>query len=123
MPTDAEKEKITIATENFKRQIAELTNDHEREKSFNLAAWNEYGSELCANEMIAKELKIFEKIMAIQTTVDLLNDFLAGKISISEEETLRTADHLCTKIIKEHEDRKKKIKARLENISLVKSFL
>lgn len=130
MATDEVREKVISAIEIIKKQITGLECDYKVEKENNLAAWKEYGSELCANELIANESKIFEKILEAQKTLDLLNNFLAGKISFLETEALRTTDHTCTLIIKEHEaiireheNRKAQIKERLENIALIWSFL
>lgn len=130
IPIDEVREKIISAVENMKKQITDLTDDYQKEIELNSVAWKEYGSELCANEMVANERKIFEKIAGVQKILDLLNDFLAGKISFSETEVLRTTDHSCTLIIKEHEaiireheNKRAQIKERLENIALLWSFL
>ncbi|MEK7198173.1 MAG: hypothetical protein AAB648_01775 [Patescibacteria group bacterium] len=40
-----------------------------------------------------------------------------------QEEALRTSDRLCGVIIKNYEKRRAEIETRLENISLIKSFL
>ncbi|MEK6826045.1 MAG: hypothetical protein AABX90_00275 [Nanoarchaeota archaeon] len=129
MLTDAEKEKIVTIIENMRKQISSLWGDYKREAESNLRA-KDYGSELYTNEMIDNMDMLFEKIIVAQKTIDLLIDFLAGKISISEEETLRVTDHSCTivikqheALIKEHEDRRAQIKARLERISLMKSLM
>lgn len=123
MPTDTEKAKIVAAIKDMEKQAADLTLELEREKEFNLAAWNEYGSELCANELIGNERRISEKIKTIKEKINLLNDFLTGKISVLEEETLRTSDRLCAIIITGHEKRRAEIKTRIENIAFIKSLL
>lgn len=89
---------------------------------------------ISAVENIKKQISGFkddyEKIKATQKTLDLLNDFLAGKISFLETEALSTTYRSCTLIIKEHEviikeheNRKAQIKERLENIALLWSFI
>ena len=107
MPTETEKAKIIAAIEDLKRQIADLIFDLKRVDEFNLAAWAEYGDEIAEH----------------QKTIDLLNEFLAGHIGLSEEVDLRTSDNLCAVQIRMYEDRRTEIKARLEKIFLIKSFL
>jgi hypothetical protein len=50
-----------------KEQEIALLEDELRElQESNLAAWNMYGSELCADEMIAKEQRLRDKIQSLR---------------------------------------------------------
>lgn len=105
--SDVDRAKIITVIEDLKRQIADLIFDLKRVDEFNLAAWTEHGDEIAEH----------------QKTIDLLGEFLAGHISLSEEVDLRISDNLCVVLIREYEGRRAEIKARLEKISLIKSFL
>ncbi|KKS44398.1 hypothetical protein A2567_00765 [Candidatus Azambacteria bacterium RIFOXYD1_FULL_42_11] len=121
--SDVDKAKIIAAIENLKKKQADLRCDLKSMEEFNLAAWAEYGSELCPNEMAADERRISDEIKEFQKIIDLLGEFLAGHIKLSEEADLRISDNLCVVEIRMYEDRRAEIKARLEKISLIKSFL
>jgi len=48
------------------KEINELVQELKREKASNLAAWNMYGSELCAGDMSRKEKAIEDKIKELK---------------------------------------------------------
>ena len=62
MLLETRKVKILVKINELQKEKTELERKLREEKDFNIAAWKEYGSELCANSMIANEAVIAKKI-------------------------------------------------------------
>lgn len=123
MTTEAQKAKITAAIDGLnEKQVALLAKLNEL-RSFNAAAWAEYGSELCATEMFRNEQSIAAEIIANKRIKDLLNAFLNGTIVIEEEQALRRLIDTTEQRIRALRDDEAGARVRLEQISLIKSFL
>ena len=85
-----ERVRIDRAIAGLQAKISEARTRLISEQSFNGAAWAEYGSELCAGEMQAKEREISEEIEDFERDVALLRRCLAGEVpTVSDEAFIR----------------------------------
>lgn len=82
--TDLERVRVSSALERLNRKKQGAEARLAEEKSSNVTAWSQYGSELCAGSMHAGEDKIREEIKDIQRLIELLTAYQAGIFSISE---------------------------------------
>lgn len=73
-------QKIVREIDKLKEEKARLEEELRAKAEFNRAAWQEYGSELCANEMVRNLDKIREKIAAVEKKIKLLVRYLDGCI-------------------------------------------
>ncbi len=80
MLTEAQKEKIGQKIAQLKKAREEAEARLASERSFNISAWNEYGSELCAGEMIKNERELERAIRALSGDIDLLQQGLDGAV-------------------------------------------
>jgi hypothetical protein len=54
------------------KTIEQLEEELEQMKSFHRGAWDTYGSELCAGDMIAKETKLEEEIFKLKQREEIV---------------------------------------------------
>jgi len=55
-----------MATKSRELQLIELENELREMKDFHSSAWDTYGSELCAGDMIRQEKNLEEKIIKLK---------------------------------------------------------
>ncbi len=118
---------LRVVAENkvkeLEREIERLRGELRSKESFHSAAWAEYGSELCAGEMIGEELKIAGDIMEIERKTDLLRKFVQGTLDISEEGHLKQQCDEFDKEIERLNELKSSANGQLEKISAIKNLL
>lgn len=116
----------TIAENKIKeleKEILVLERLLRSKESFNSAAWAEYGSELCAGEMVGNEQKIRLKISSAKGKVALLMNFIKGNVDISEEDYLQGEYRRHDQEIARLKGLQASIDVRLEAIKAVKRLL
>ena len=92
-------------------------------ESFNSAAWEMYGSELCAGEMTGNENKIRVKMDLIRCDIIYLRRFIEGRLDISREERLKTNSAQIDAQILTLQDSQRLIDEELSEIAVVKTLL
>ncbi len=80
--------KVVLKLKELKDESENLASAHSSKVSSNTAAWKEYGSELCAGDMIKQENKILEEKEDVDDDIDLLEKVLAGMEDFSKVERL-----------------------------------
>ena len=93
------------------------------EKDFNIAAWKEYGSELCANSMIENEAVIAKKIANISEKIHILEQYINGAFSVSERTQLYELTMDIDEAIKKLEAKKLKFRESLDKFILLNALL
>lgn len=93
------------------------------EVSFNMAAWNEYGSELCAGEMIRKESEIRARIARVESKISLLCRFIGDKIDLYRHARLKKGSADIVAQIASLKDSKELIDFEVAEIDTIKDLL
>lgn len=78
MVSEIHRAKILVKIDELKKEKFALNQRLEKEKSFNIVAWKEYGSELCSAEMDANETAIVKKIADVIEKINILEYYLVG---------------------------------------------
>jgi len=118
---------LKTAAENKIKELERMrTNLNEQlssKQSFNLAAWSEYGSELCAGEMIRDEQEISNRISEIVNKIALLRKFIQGELDVSAEEKLKkNSEEIAARIVA-LQGSKQLVDGELSEIMRVKNLL
>jgi hypothetical protein len=112
-------------TDNIKRKIgilekkkSKLESELKDKRSSNTSSWSEYGSELCAGDMIKEEEEIIIEISLIASDIDFLNNVLSYNVSISKEirEMLERNVEMIDRNISDLEMKKAAVTGPLRNI-------
>lgn len=97
-----------------------------REQKFNAAAWAEYGSELCAAELHANIQNIADEIRAIDTDIELLQEFAEPPFDVELDDLtalLEARIQNCSNEIADLEKQKKEVEDELTEKRRVKELL
>src|SRR3989338_7948964 len=123
MLTETRKTKILIKIGELKKEKTELEQKLKEEKDFNIAAWNQYGSELCSASMVAKEAAIAKKIADIAEKIHILEQYLIGAFSASERTQLFKLMVATDEAIKELEAKRLKLQESSSKFVLLDALL
>ena len=95
-----EQKMIAESRISFLEKEAQRLRVNLRDKeAFNLAAWKEYGSELCSSSMVVEERKIQSEINQVNANIVLLRKFVEGRLDIFRGERLeRNAAEIASQI-------------------------
>ena len=86
------KEKIRAKIRNLNVKRSDLYEKLHQKREFNSQAWNQYGSELCGLSMLDEELKISNEADEATNQMNLLEDYILGKIDIVADEEKFSAE-------------------------------
>lgn len=123
MPTEADKTGILVKIDELKKEKAALNQRLEEERNFHIAAWNEYGSELCAGEMADNEAAIAKKIADVSKKINILEQYLIGGFSAEERARLLELIAANSEAIRNLEAEKLKLQECLNNFNLLDALL
>ena len=123
MLLETRKVKILVKINELQKEKTELERKLREEKDFNIAAWKEYGSELCANSMIANEAVIAKKIADVAEKIHILEQYLTGAFSASGRTQLYKLTVATDEAIKELEAKRLKLQESLSKFVLLDALL
>ncbi|MBI2446810.1 MAG: hypothetical protein HYV51_03290 [Parcubacteria group bacterium] len=123
MLTETQKARILVKIDALRTEKTELEHKLQEEKDFNVAAWNQYGSELCSKSMVAKEMAIDERIADVEKKINILEQYLVGAFSASERTQIFKLKMTTDEAIKELEAKKLKLQESLDKFILLEALL
>ena len=105
MISEVQRARITLKLDELKKEKAALGKKLESQQVFHSAAWEQYGSELCAGEMLNDDRHLAEEILEVERKIVLLQNLDQGLNIAARELALRNQfaeiDHSAKELEKE----------------------
>ncbi|MDO8523037.1 MAG: hypothetical protein Q7S12_01985 [bacterium] len=116
-------QKIAREIERLKEEKARFEKKLKAKKEFNKSAWNEYGSELCAASLERAESDIQTSINRVSNHINLLTEYLEGKIDLEKTKILSKKIKDINDEIQKLETKKSALRKELDKLGLVEILL